>query len=106
MILRPWRITSCGSHGIQMLHQFEILFPVTMTAWLRFDTVRRGLAMAKPRQVLEIGAGEGALGAWLAERFDYIGVEPDDVRRALGRACREELVMDPWQLSNGRAGEL
>ena len=48
-----------------------------MTAWLRFGAVRRGLHIARPRRVLEIGAGQGALGAWLARRYDYTGIEPD-----------------------------
>ena len=54
-----------------------------MTAWLRFGSIRRALALARPRRVLEIGAGEGGLGAWLASRFDYAGVEPDRTSRAV-----------------------
>jgi SAM-dependent methyltransferase len=50
---------------------------LTMTAWLRFGAVRRSLAIAGPGRVLEIGAGEGALGAWLARRCEYTGIEPD-----------------------------
>ncbi len=64
---------------------------LTITAWLRFSSIRRGLALAKPRRVLEIGAGEGALGAWLARRFDYIGVEPDEQSRAVAAARLREL---------------
>jgi SAM-dependent methyltransferase len=48
---------------------------------LRFGAIRRDLAAAKPRTVLELGAGEGALGAWLASEFDYVGVEPDQASR-------------------------
>src|SRR5207247_4128875 len=33
------------------------------------------------RSVLEIGAGEGAMGTRLASRFSYVGVEPDTVSR-------------------------
>lgn len=72
-----------------------------MTAWLRFGAIRRGLAIARPRRVLEVGAGQGALGAWLARRYEYTGIEPDAESRrvavsrlqALGRGeVRGELV--------------
>ena len=53
-----------------------------MTAWLRFDAIRRALRAAQPADVLEMGAGEGGLGAWLAERYSYTCVEPDDRSRA------------------------
>ena len=58
-----------------------------MSAWLRYGSIRRALALARPRRVLEVGAGEGGLGAWLAGRFDYVGVEPDEASRrvAIGR---------------------
>jgi SAM-dependent methyltransferase len=54
-----------------------------MSAWLRFGSIRRGLARAHARRVLEIGAGEGGLGAWLAARLDYVGVEPDEASRTV-----------------------
>ena len=54
-----------------------------MNAWLRFDAIWRGLVRAAPARVLEFGAGEGALGAWIATRSDYTGVEPDDRSRAV-----------------------
>src|SRR6478672_4191722 len=56
---------------------------LTISAWLRFGSIRRGLAVSQPQRVLEIGAGEGGLGAWLAKRFDYVGVEPDQASRAV-----------------------
>jgi SAM-dependent methyltransferase len=61
-----------------------------MSAWLRFGSIRRALAAAQPGNLLEVGAGEGALGAWLAKRFDYVGVEPDESSRivAIGRLRR------------------
>jgi 2-polyprenyl-3-methyl-5-hydroxy-6-metoxy-1,4-benzoquinol methylase len=58
---------------------------LTMTAWLRFGSIRRALAVARPRRLLEVGAGEGGLGAWLARHFDYVGVEPDQTSRAVAR---------------------
>jgi SAM-dependent methyltransferase len=51
--------------------------PLTLHAWLRLDTVRR-LLPPEARTVLEIGAGEGAVGAELARRYEYLGVEPDE----------------------------
>jgi len=73
-----------------------------MTAWLRFGSIRRALAVARPRRLLEVGAGEGALGAWLARHFDYVGVEPDQTScavarerlRALGRGDVFEALAD------------
>jgi SAM-dependent methyltransferase len=58
---------------------------LTTNAWLRFDGIRHGLGIAQPTTVLEIGAGEGALGAWMAGQYDYTGVELDDVSRATAR---------------------
>jgi SAM-dependent methyltransferase len=56
---------------------------LTISAWLRFDAIQRGLASAAPARLLEIGAGEGALGAWLAARCEYVGVEPDAQSREM-----------------------
>jgi SAM-dependent methyltransferase len=53
-----------------------------MMAWLRFDSIGRALRTARPHDVLEMGAGEGAMGAWLAGRYSYTCVEPDDQSRA------------------------
>jgi SAM-dependent methyltransferase len=59
--------------------------PLTFNAWLRYDLVRRRLAeLEDVRSVLEIGAGEGAVGARLAHDYDYTGVEPDE--RSCSRA--------------------
>ncbi len=59
---------------------------LTPNAWLRFDAIRRFLRTARPATVVEIGAGEGALGAWLAARYAYTGVEPDPQSRATAEA--------------------
>lgn len=47
-----------------------------LNAWLRWDLVRR-LLPAGARTILEIGCGQGAMGARLALDHDYLGVEPD-----------------------------
>jgi SAM-dependent methyltransferase len=70
-----------------------------MNAWLRFDGIRRGVSIASPLNVLEIGVGEGASATWIARRFDYVGVEQDDRSRAfaqarLGRVGRGRIVAD------------
>lgn len=51
--------------------------PMTVTAWLRWDAVRRMLPGG--RRVLDIGAGTGGFGSFLAERYEYVGVEPDPI---------------------------
>jgi SAM-dependent methyltransferase len=60
--------------------------PLTVMAWLRFDAIRRAVAAVAPGSVLEVGCGEGALGAWLAARATYTGVEPDTAARAIAAA--------------------
>lgn len=56
----------------------EPLPPLAIRAWLRYDIVRRVIDRLRPDTALEIGCGQGAFGARLAERADYLGVEPDD----------------------------
>ena len=60
--------------------------PLTASAWLRFDAIRRALRLVAPQSILEIGAGQGAIGSWLAPRFAYTGVELDDESRAVAAA--------------------
>jgi len=51
---------------------------LTPNAWLRHDVIIRTLdRLDDVRSVIEIGAGRGAMGARLATRYDYLGVEPD-----------------------------
>ncbi|MFJ9388206.1 class I SAM-dependent methyltransferase [Nocardioides sp. NPDC101246] len=51
--------------------------PLAPRAWLRYDVVSRILDRLAPTTALEIGCGQGAFGARLAQRADYVGVEPD-----------------------------
>jgi SAM-dependent methyltransferase len=61
--------------------------PLTVKGWLRWDVVARLLAdLEGVESVLEIGAGEGALGARLARRYRYVGVEPDPQAFATARS--------------------
>ncbi|MGH2555962.1 MAG: class I SAM-dependent methyltransferase [Actinomycetota bacterium] len=66
--------------------------PLTFNAWLRFGLINRMLRGLQGIQtVLEIGGGEGALGARLARRFDYVGLEPDDRSFAKAKARVDEV---------------
>jgi SAM-dependent methyltransferase len=62
--------------------------PMTPTAWLRFDVVNRLLSsMTDIERVIEIGAGEGAVGVRLARRYaKYVGVEPDEYSNRVANA--------------------
>lgn len=52
--------------------------PLTLTAWLRYDLIAAALdGLSGVQSVLEIGVGEGAMGARLARRYRYTGVELD-----------------------------
>jgi SAM-dependent methyltransferase len=59
---------------------------LSVNAWLRFDAIRRALRTVRPHTVLEIGTGEGGLGAWLTRRYLYTGIEPDARSRAMAQA--------------------
>jgi SAM-dependent methyltransferase len=50
--------------------------PLTPNAWLRYDVIQRMLPPGVG-DVLEVGCGQGALGVRLAQRYRYLGVEPD-----------------------------
>lgn len=51
--------------------------PLTPMATLRWDLVRRILDDLAPSRVLEVGCGQGSMGARIAARTSYLGVEPD-----------------------------
>jgi SAM-dependent methyltransferase len=53
--------------------------PLPLNAWLRYDLVQMVLSTLgrEVTSILEVGAGEGAVGARLASRYDYTAVEPD-----------------------------
>lgn len=83
--------------------------PLTVTAWLRWDVVERLLPISSGR-VLDIGAGSGSLGSLLAERFEYVGIEPDRTSyekarlrlgkrgRVLNRSFEEFVADEPFDL--------
>jgi SAM-dependent methyltransferase len=56
--------------------RLDALAPLAPNAWLRYDLVERMLP-AGVQDVLEIGCGRGGFGVRLAQRYRYVGVEPD-----------------------------
>ena len=60
--------------------------PLAPRAWLRWDLVDRLVAELRPATVLEIGCGQGSVGARLAQRADYLAVEPDPASFAVAEA--------------------
>jgi SAM-dependent methyltransferase len=60
-----------------LTNEIKPLPPLAIRAWLRYDVVKRAIAKLNPTTALEIGCGQGAFGARLAECTDYLGVEPD-----------------------------
>jgi SAM-dependent methyltransferase len=73
--------------GVSAIANVPFLPP---NAWLRFDAVRTALRVAQPQTLLEMGSGEGGLGAWLARHYDYTGFEPDATSRATADARLRE----------------
>lgn len=60
---------------------------LTPNAWLRWDLIRRHLAsLPDPARILEVGMGQGAVGARLATYGAYTGVEPDERSRSVARS--------------------
>lgn len=81
--------------------------PLTTMGWLRFDAIRRLLRTLAPSSVLEVGAGQGAMATWLARRYEYVGVEPDERSRrvAVSRLAargRGEMVATLEELGDRR----
>jgi glycosyltransferase involved in cell wall biosynthesis/SAM-dependent methyltransferase len=62
----------------------EAIAPLTPNAWLRYDVIRRILPPGIT-DVLEVGCGQGGLGARLAQRYRYVGLEPDETSCAVAR---------------------
>jgi SAM-dependent methyltransferase len=51
--------------------------PLSLRGWLRYDVIKRAVRVLQPETTLEIGCGQGAVGARLATLTTYVGVEPD-----------------------------
>ena len=63
----------------------SVLPPLSPNGWLRWEVVSRLLPPGR-LDVLEIGCGQGGFGARLAQRYNYVGVEPDAVSCTVARA--------------------
>ena len=61
----------------------SVLPPLAPRAWLRYDLVDRLVTELQPATVLEIGCGQGSMGARIARRADYLAVEPDPISFAV-----------------------
>jgi SAM-dependent methyltransferase len=74
--------------------------PLTLHGWLRYDVVASALdRLEGVGSVLEIGAGEGAMGARLAQRYAYVGLEPD--RRSFLKAQERLTRIGRGEVLNG-----
>jgi SAM-dependent methyltransferase len=63
----------------------DAVAPLTPNAWLRYELIKRMLPVGVS-DVLEVGCGRGALGVRLAQRYQYLGVEPDQASWAVASA--------------------
>lgn len=68
-------------------------------AWLRYDVIRQELDRVAPAggrlgRVLEVGAGQGGVGARLALRSSYTGVDLDATSLAVARERIDRLGVD------------
>lgn len=60
--------------------------PLSPNGWLRWEVAERMLpAPDRSLRVLEVGCGQGGFGARLAQRYSYVGVEPDGTSCAVAR---------------------
>ena len=63
-----------------------VLPPLSPNGWLRWEVVERLLPPGR-LDVLEVGCGQGGFGARLAQRYRYVGVEPDAISCAVAAAA-------------------
>ncbi len=77
--------------------------PLTPNAWLRYDVIKQ-LLPPGISTVLEIGCGQGSLGSRLAQRYQYLGVEPDETSWAV--AQRRVSALGRGEVRNIPVGDL
>ena len=81
----------------------DAVAPLAPNAQLRYDVVERMLP-AGVTDVLEIGCGQGSVGARLAQSYHYLGVEPD---RASWEVARQRMrAVGRGEVRNIASGEL
>ena len=66
--------------------------PLTAMAHLRAPLIERALKQLQPKDILEVGVGQGAFATRLAQWGRYVGVEPD---AASGEVAAERLAHFP-----------
>lgn len=80
-----------------------------LNAWLRYDCIARSIArLPDVDSILEVGTGLGAVGARLARRYKYVGLEPSPESYAIARRniepaggkviCGDVTALDPGDL--------
>jgi glycosyltransferase involved in cell wall biosynthesis/SAM-dependent methyltransferase len=77
--------------------------PLTPNAWLRYDVITRVLPPGIT-DVLEVGCGQGSLGARLTQRYRYVGVEPDETSWTVAK--RRLSALGEGEVRNIPFGEL
>ena len=68
--------TDPAARAPQARLDIDVVAPLAPNAWLRYELIKRMLP-AGISDVLEVGCGQGAVGVRLAQRYRYLGVEPD-----------------------------
>jgi SAM-dependent methyltransferase len=100
------RLDSAPGRGTRRLAAVP---PLPPNAALRWHLVRRRVDEVDPATILELGTGQGAVGARLAARSRYVGVEPDPTSRAASAArlpADARLVSDIGELGADLAVDL
>jgi SAM-dependent methyltransferase len=82
----------------------DAVAPLAPNSWMRYDLVQRMLP-GGITDVLEVGCGQGAFGARLAQRYRYLGVEPDPTSFAVARR-RVSAVAPGGEVRNCLAADL
>lgn len=80
-----------------------VLPPLSSNAWLRWAVVSRMLPPGAT-DVLEVGCGQGGFGARLAQRYRYVGVEPDATSAQVARSRLD--LLGPGHGGDVRHGDL
>lgn len=83
--------------------------PLPPNAALRWHLVRRRVDEVAPTSILELGVGQGAVGARLATRATYVGLEPDATSRGIAESrlpSDARLVSDLGDLPAGETFDL
>src|SRR5437763_5944767 len=75
--------------------------PLSIHAWLRYAAIERLLDGCKARTVLEIGAGLGSAGVLLARRYDYFGIELDEMAVSAAQSSFVRHGLDSTRLLRG-----